>query len=263
MLLPAEPPIANKISCHDVIINLKSCCGEDSASAEKALFIDAACLLIHRPNAAFQGAILSLKAPLNIPRPHGFLSRSWIGGHLNSIGWSDSPAVEKRLRAFALLLLTRSRESFSAELPGNKGDYEEHQIFGEGDSWHSRRGVRAEHRSMQRPDNPQTESGTAHGETDCRGCRRLSGKFPVHPRACAYSGFCSGQRVAEPRPSKRARHFAFRYSQATDTLTTIFVSSARSSVRWDAQRTFVSKLREEGLLRHTRVGNGVLNDLLF
>ena len=101
MLLPAKPPIANKISCHDVIINLKRCCGEDSASAEKALFLDAACLFIHRPNAAFQGAILSLKAPLNIPRPHGFLSRSWIGCHLNSIGWSDSPAVKKRLRAFA------------------------------------------------------------------------------------------------------------------------------------------------------------------
>jgi hypothetical protein len=101
MLLPAKPPIPNKISCHDVIINLKSCCSEDFASAEKALFLDATCLFIHRPNAAFQGAILSLKSSTNIPRSHGFLSRSWIGCHLNSIGWPDSPAVEKRLRAFA------------------------------------------------------------------------------------------------------------------------------------------------------------------
>lgn len=131
---------------------------------------------------------------------HGFrkgltsnLSRSWTGSHLNSIGWSDSPAVENRLRASALPLVTRSSDSFSAELPGNKGDYEEHQISGEGDSWHSRRGIRAADRSKPRPNNSQTESGTGHGEIDRRGCRQLSGKFPMHPGARAYSGSCSGQ----------------------------------------------------------------------
>ena len=48
----------------------------------EALFLDAACLFIHRPNAAFQGAIVEPESSLNIPRPHGFLSRSWIGYHL-------------------------------------------------------------------------------------------------------------------------------------------------------------------------------------
>ena len=37
---------------------------------------------------------------------HGFLSRSSTECHLNTIGWSDSPAVENRFRVSALPLFT-------------------------------------------------------------------------------------------------------------------------------------------------------------
>jgi hypothetical protein len=120
------------------------------------------------------------------------LKRFSTGCHLSRIGWSDSPAVENRLRASALPLLTRCSDSLSAELPGSTGDYEEHKISGEGDSWHSAHGIRAADRSKPGPNDPQTQSGAGHGEIDRRGCRKLSREFPVYPGT--HTG--PGQRVA-------------------------------------------------------------------
>jgi hypothetical protein len=51
-------------------------------------------------------------------KTRGFLSRFSAEYHLNSIGWSDSPAVENRFRASALPLLTGaatpSQQNFQA-----------------------------------------------------------------------------------------------------------------------------------------------------
>jgi hypothetical protein len=71
-----------------------------------------------------------------------FLNRSPSGSHLNSIGWSDSPVVENRFRAFALPLLTGAATPSQQNLAGNTGDYEEHKILGESGSRYSRGGIR-------------------------------------------------------------------------------------------------------------------------
>src|SRR5258708_1535735 len=96
-------------------------------------------------------------------------------------------------------------DSFSAELPGNTGDYEEYKIFGESGSWYSRRRICATDRSKPRPNNPQTQPGTGHGEINGRGRRQLSGKFPVHPGTRTRPGY----RVAPPRDHRMCARLLF------------------------------------------------------
>ena len=94
-----------------------------------------------------------------------------------------------------------------------------------------------------------TQAKAAASSLECR-------RFDARTRIVVVRPFLSCGRV---RTESKDRH-----SQATNTLTTIFVSSARASVRWDALRTFVFKLREKGQVKaHQGRGMGGLNDLLF